>query len=212
MFLSLLLLANTSSWSYIVNDVNDDFDVVWSFDLGGGTVLDAEVTFDVTSISTDQLVMDLVISNNSTLGGISNAGLSSFGFNITPDPSSLGLVSGSIFDSAGLQQNLPSIDNNIDVCTWAANNCSGGAQPKLLAAGASDSLTLVLNFLNNPLAEYDLDLFGVKFQTDLGSYELVGCIEGDLNCTTTKVGEPGAIVLIVMGLVSLGVIRRRDNN
>ncbi|NJN85040.1 MAG: cistern family PEP-CTERM protein [Leptolyngbyaceae cyanobacterium SL_7_1] len=65
----------------------------------------------------------------------------------------------------------------MDVCIFAANNCSGGRiKQGLQSGGNSDTFTLNLagNFGSTPSVK--LDSFAMKFQTQQGSYEIPGSI------------------------------------
>lgn len=129
------------------------------------------------------------------------AALMSFGFNLSPDltNNSVGMeVPGDWFDRVGQEGNLPSIDNNIDVCVWSAKNCSGGNINQGLSQGMSDSVTL--SFSNLPLSMISFDLYGVKVQSSEGSFEFRGCERG---CGRTEVTEPGTLVLLSLGVMGL---------
>ena len=118
-----------------------------------------------------------------------------------------------MFQNVGLEQNLPSIDNNIDVCIWAANNCPGGAQQQNLTA---EELRHYLVPSGRELHEWGtLTTFGIKFQTDFGSFEFEGNPPNGENPPPngeppTTVPEPTSMVLVGLGLASVLGARRRN--
>ena len=173
------------------------FTIVWDH---ATQPLDAVATF--TATVTDTFInFAIAVTNTSADAG---SGLQSIGFNINPDASSLTNFSGVVFTNAGLEQNLPSIDNNIDVCIWAANNCQGGAQQSNInGAGGTGSASFQLqgSFANGAT----LDTFGAKFQTAFGSFEF----EGNTPPPTTTVPEPTSMLLAGLGLATVLAGRRR---
>lgn len=205
-----LFLASSAN-AILITSTSDDFSVSWLYDINGTDSVSANAAFDTVTYSSTQIIFNVVLTNTTSLAGsLGNAGLNSFGFNVNPDPTSVSISGGSVFNSAGVEQNLPSIDNKIDVCTWAANNCQGGGQNNLLAAGASDSFTLTLNFSDTGDGVL-FDLFGIKFQTSITSYEFTGCTSDD-DCEPTEVTAPGTLALFGLGLLGLGAARRKMKN
>jgi hypothetical protein len=200
-----------------INDITDDFSVTWNYSPFSGALISALGTFDVVGISTTQLVMNVKFANQST--GFTNAGITSFGFNINPNATtvSANTLSGydtatdnDRFDGAALS-NLPAIAT-IDICLFSGNNCNGGPQPQLLGAGETDYFTITINGIF-PGATVDfLDvtsnnvagtgLMGLKIQTDAGSYELTGRVVppggGD-----DPLPSPGIAALLGLGLLGV---------
>jgi hypothetical protein len=176
------------------------FDIVWS-KVVGTTNLTAVGKFfvDVSDTSADFYV---TLANNT----VASAGESvhSIGFNSDPNGTSITMLdpAGHYFTSIGLDQTFPSF-KKIDICAWASNNCSGGAQgSNLPGGGVSDYFAFRLNgdfsdglILNN---------FVVKFQGNLGSYEFA-------DTTPPKsVPEPSFLLLLSFGIVaSIAANRRR---
>jgi hypothetical protein len=195
--LSLGVTANASAATIDLTSGANVFQIVWDHDT---QPLDAIANF-TANVSSGSIVFTVTVTNNSADVG---SGLQSFGFNINPDPTGIQNFTGTVFTAAGLEQNLPSIDNSIDVCVWAANNCQGGPQQSNLNGGGAvgtASFTLLGNFASGAT----LDLFGAKFQTAFGSFEF----EGNPPPPTTQVPEPTSMVLVGLGMASVLGLKRR---
>ena len=206
--LCLGVTANANAATINLTSGANAFDIIWDHPV---QPLDAIANF-TASVSSGFIDFTVTMTNNSAAVG---SGLQSFGFNINPDPTSFSnVVVGSVFQNVGLEQNLPSIDNNIDVCIWAANNCQGGAQQQNLnGGGASDTISfrLVGNYTNGAT----LTTFGAKFQTEFGSFEFEGNPPNGENPPPngeppTTVPEPTSMVLVGLGLASVLGARRRN--
>jgi hypothetical protein len=176
------------------------FDILWSMVVSGIdlTAL-GEFKVDVTDTYADFFV---TLTNNT----VASAGekVHSIGFNSDPNGTSITMLeSGDYFKSIGLDQNFPSF-KKIDICAWASNNCSGGAQGSNLPGGGAPVGTDSFAFrLNGDFSDgLVLNNFVIKFQGDLGSFEF-----GDTT-PPTSVPEPATLTLLGIG-VTLAAVRRR---
>jgi hypothetical protein len=167
--------------------------------------------------------MNVKLTNQSS--GFTNAGITSFGFNINPNATSVSANTLSGYDTAtdsdrfdgAALDNLPAIAA-IDICLYAGNNCNGGPQPQLLAIGETDYFTITING-NFPGATVDfLDvtstnvigtgLMGLKIQTGVLnstqsiSYELTGTVVPP-NGGDDPLPSPGIAALLGVGLLGL---------
>jgi len=187
-------------------DVGDSFDIDWLVDssvLGTSDELTATGNYEVASLNSTTLVLDITLSNTTVLSStLTNADILSTGFGVAPDASAVLLVDGAVFDGigdgSGPQQTYPGGFKAIDVCVYG-QNCSGGAVAQGLHAGDTDSFRIQVtgDFSGG---ELDLLFFPVKFQTNIGSFEPGGGI----------IPEPSAALLFgVGGLVISGARRRR---
>jgi hypothetical protein len=204
-----------ASAAILVNDASDDFTINWSQAVSknaySGT-LGAIAVFDVQSISAGEAVFKVTVSNTTT-GNFVNAGINSFSF--MSDPNSVGsyVTTGSIFDGIA-NDSVPSFKLHT-VCVYAANNCSGGGQPGLLAIGESDTFWLKLAWTGGAELTFPddrtevkkngqpgdtYDNWGIKFQTNIGSYEFAG---------TTGVPSPAPLALLGAGLLAFVASRRK---
>ncbi|TCK19498.1 putative secreted protein [Thiogranum longum] len=189
-------------------DVNSSFDIFWNVPSSASSALThdlaAEMTVSVDAFTSTTLDLSIAISNTTLLDGGFKANILSFGFGVDPDVVPSFLTSGTTFvtvaDGQGGQQSFPGGFKGIDVCAFAANNCSGGSVNDGLAIGASDSMQIRLTgaFGSDPMAI--LMGFPLKFQTDEGSYEPAGAV----------VPVPAAVWLFGSGLIGLvGLARRK---
>lgn len=200
-----------------INGAGDTWTVDWLVSASSTTGLSSDLTatssWQVTSFSATQIVLDISITNTTTLTPLlTNADIVSFGFGISPDATASISTAGSIFNmvsaGSGPQQNFPGGFKDIDVCIFASG-CSGGTVNNALHAGATDSLQLLLtgNFSSGSTS---LLYFPVKFQTNQGSYEPAGCVNGN-GCTVPEPGMAGLLLIGLLGITGMTVLRRKKS-
>jgi hypothetical protein len=196
-----------SAHAVLIDDPSDDFSYIYSHTGGVGTnVISAAATFNVTSVSASTIQILVSVTNTSVLTTFANAGLTSIGLATSPRVTGITISGGLVFDGANTDD-VPSL-TTINLCAFADNNCNGGAQNLLLAAGASDTflLTLTGNFAGGLL----VNASGVKWQTSDGSYEEYGCERAGPCVTPVKVvPEPATLLLFGAGALGLAYRRRR---
>ena len=209
------MLGTGPAGALTINDINDDFTINWFLAKGGSDNdgsgpapcdLKAKATFAITAISNTSATLLLTLMNQTTPPAGQNSGITSFGIGVNPnapgrtftDTPDAGFTNAVIHHG---HQNYPGGFKQIAVCVFT-QGCSGGGQPTALAAGASDTFTLVIvgAFTGHPVT---LAPFPIKFQTSGGSFEFAG-IE-DIN----PAPEPGTGLLLSSGLIGLGLTRWR---
>jgi len=210
MLAALLLSAQASAIQ--ISSTGDSWTVDWFVDSSttAGLTQDLSATSSwlVSSYSSTQIILDVTITNTTLLTGLlTNADITSFGFGVEPNASASLLSAGTTFTTAGSgsgpSQNYPGGFSGIDVCIFF-QNCSGGSAPSGLRAGETDSLQLLLTGSFGSTTE--LLYFPLKFQTNQGSYEPGGCVNGN-GCGSAP--EPSILALLGIGLALVGFAQQR---
>lgn len=208
-------LANAAP--FVATSVGDATKVTFSYTPEGASgPLTAFANLSVASISSTSLDLKVQLANTTGAGYI-NAGASSFGFSVDPNATgAAGSTTGSndtasdtdVFGGFGLAS-IPSL-SSIEICAWAGNGCAGGGQQGLLAKGQTDFFIITLNWQTpNAIVRYTLDNFGIKFQTDLGSFEFWGT-GGPGSGSSGVTPEPASLAMLGLGLIVAAVrIRQR---
>lgn len=189
--------------------------------------LSAFADVQVYSATNTQLVLRFLVTNDTVVsesGPLTQAALMSIGLDFDPNPTNASLLSGLYFDGLNpAPSNFPG-GYAVDVCVFAANNCSGGdikdgllvqdlvGTDNDIASGAGDTFRLTLT-RNAPTSAtstpWNLNAAAVKFQTNMGSFEFAGCTNANGCATTTRVPEPGSLALVGGVTVAFAVARSR---
>jgi hypothetical protein len=184
-------------------DVGQSFSINWLQPLSGPDAT-AKSTWTVESFSPTKLTLGISLTN--TTAASFPASITTFGFGVTPNATGAfaaggkGTVFNKIGAGNGPNQTFPGGFKGIDVCLFG-QNCAGGAFFNGLLNHATDAVTVALSgvFGTNPVT---LGLIPLKFQTDIGSFEVAG--------TVSPVPLPAALPLLATALAGLGLWGRRS--
>ncbi len=178
---------------------SDTFGASWSYS-NGDYAVSASGTITVASVSSNAMTLNISIGNTTSVGGgLTEARLSSFGFGVS-DAEGMASAGGTRLTNTAFapKPNLPGFD--VDVCAYAGRNCAGGGN-KGITLGFGDSFTMDIYGDFDPSEGVTLDQFAVKFQTNVGSFELAG--------SPQPVPLPAAAWLLGAGLFGLVGVRRK---
>ncbi|MPZ20346.1 MAG: cistern family PEP-CTERM protein [Luteitalea sp.] len=186
------------------------FEIDWvmsDIDMAGHDLL-ATGLFTVNDLTSSELDLTVQITNNTTTDlGMFKENVLSIGWNaaspITNVSTGAPGFAGGVFPDFSLNTNFPSFQN-INLCAWAGNNCSGGpVNDGLFGDGSSDTFRLLLGGSFGDTPSVTLDTFAIKFQGDAGSFEFEG--NGK-----EQVPEPTTLLLFGVALaLSAPALRRR---
>lgn len=201
-----------------INGAGDTWTIDWQVSASSTPGLSSNLTATsswlVTSFSTTQIALDISITNTTLLTSLlTNADITTFGFGISPNATASVATAGSTFTQVGTgsgpQQNFPGGFKGIDVCIFASG-CSGGTVNNALHAGSTDSLKLLLTG-NFGSGSATLSYFPIKFQTNQGSYEPAGCVNGNGCTTVPEPGLAGLLLIGLLGITGITVLRRKKS-
>lgn len=191
-----------------VDSVGDSFTVNFGGNIEGVDVsgLSASALFEVTSISGNTLVMDITLTNTTSILWES-ARVSAFGFDTNPEIVSAS-VDSTVFSNVNLGGQFPNGFGAVDLCVINnRNNCTGGRGGGL-DIGGSTVLTLALTF-QNPVTAVELDGFGVRYQS-LTSSALGFDGDSGTGRPSNPIPEPRSTAMYLLGgLLVAGLIRKQ---
>jgi len=188
--------AKAASISILANG-SKSFDIYWSL-VVGSTPLSAVGAFKVDL--TDSYADFTVGLANKTAASAGET-VHSIGFNADHNGTGLDVTdSGDYFKSFGLNQKFPGY-KTVDLCVWGSQNCSGGAEGSNLPGAKSDAFGFRL--FGDFTQGLRLDNFVVKFQGDLGSFEVAD------TTPPRSVPEPSTLALLAIGAAAMMLSRRR---
>jgi hypothetical protein len=201
-----------------INNTGDSWTVNWLVSASSTPGLSSDLTATsswlVTSFSATQIALDISITNTTLLTGLlTNADITTFGFGVSPDATASIATAGSTFTQvstgSGPQQTFPGGYKGINVCIFASG-CAGGTVNNALNAGSTDSLKLLLTG-NFGSGSANLSYFPIKFQTNQGSYEPAGCVNGNGCTTVPEPGMAGLLLIGLLGITGITILRRKKS-
>lgn len=148
---------------------------------------------------------DYTLSNTSS-GTTTEARVTAFAFDTTPNVTDADILAGSVFDNILLASNLPNGVGNVELCFTTGNCTGGGSAGDGVQIGDAASGTFTLDFGDMNLDSLVLADFAVRYQ----GITATGISGG--SGTGTSVGavpEPGTWAMMLLGFGAIGFATRR---
>jgi hypothetical protein len=193
---ALGLASGASHAIPITSTTNNPLAFSWSYLTDAATTLTGTGSLTVSGFNSSALDVAVMLTNTSALGGLGGERLTSFGFGIGPNATSVSFIDASDGGMRGAQFAFGALPANvvgIEVCAFGGPNCSGGGPGGIFGAGGTDSF--IVRLLGTWGSSVDIAPIGLRYQTGYGSYTFE-------SPPRIEVPEPSAIALI--GLVLIG--------
>jgi hypothetical protein len=199
---SVMALLAAPSHAVLI-DSSNPYNFSWSYNTGT-SLLTGNGSLSITGFNSSLLSINVSLTNTSQIGGQGGERLTSFGFGIDPNATSVGFSDandGGMKSASFAMGALPANVKNVEVCAFGGPNCAGGGNGGIYA-GTTDVFTILLGGTWG--SSVNIDPIGVRYQTGYGSYTFkVG------DPPSTSVPEPTTLTLLGAGLLALGASRRR---
>jgi hypothetical protein len=181
---------------------SSEFTIDWVVPAGTGNEglpvnLTATSTWTVAEFSKDALKIDLLIENTTNPPDVpdNRADMTAFGFGVSPT-STVTSSGATVFTGLATGTTFPAFQQ-IDVCAYAGQNCSGGGNSGL-SPDQKDDLSLHIggNYENGSVT---LLFFASKWQSEWGSFEVGGTPDDGGGPGGGEVPAPAPLALIALG-------------
>jgi hypothetical protein len=210
---AVLALAGlpATSMATLVDSANNPLNFSWSQTVLGSDGLNHTLTgsgtMAIAGFNTSQLTLTITLNNTSDIGGQGGERLTSFGFGIDPNATSVSFsdaADSGLIGAGWASGALPANVQGVEVCAIGGQNCSGGGNGGIFA-NTSDTFQIMLG--GNWGSSVNIDPIGFKYQTGYGSFEFPSGGGGGGG----SLPEPSTTALMGLGLAVMGIalFRRR---
>lgn len=206
---ALACAGAASAATYLFDSVGDTYTIDFNGSEGGANYagLTTEIVYTLTGLSGHTATFSYSLDNTST-SPVTTSRVTSFGFNVDPNFSSVGAITGSVFDDSS-SGNVPNGLPNVEFCLTSGNNCSGGG-------GGGESInspialgTFKLNFTTLPSSITLSDLY-VRYQAvSIPGVVNSGSATGVPITTISAVPEPAVWAMMLVGFGGMGAMLRQ---